>query len=147
MTEVYLLTKVFQKDRSLVRLITYDGIRDERVRKVTQYSLLLSGQSPLSKIEVLMAFSTGRMSLLKLNLQMDASVKTLDLKAVKKIAERRIVDMQVSSGETCRITLRTGWVVTGVCQAFSKYNIVLGIRGEFVLVYKHGIHALAREGF
>ena len=142
MTERQLLTKIFQQDRSLVRLITYAGIRDERIRKVTQYSLLLSGQPPLSKIEVLLAFSTGRMSVLRPNIETDEAVKALNLKAVKKITDRRVVDMDVAVGDMCRITLRNGVVISGRCKAVTKYNIVVEIRGELVLVYKHGIYAI-----
>ena len=82
-----------------MRLITYDGIRDERIRKVTQYSLLLSEQPPLSNIEVLMAFSTAGMTRLRSNIGRDEDVTTLCMKAIKKISERRIRDMQVSIGD------------------------------------------------
>ena len=40
LTERHLSTKTFQRDRMLMRLITYNSIRDERIREVTQSSLL-----------------------------------------------------------------------------------------------------------
>ena len=146
-SERYLLTRTFQTDRSLVRLITYDGIRDERVRKITQYNLLLAGASPLPKLEVLLAFSVENAKHFSPYLQIHEGVKDLRLKAVKKIAERRFVDMQAAVGDAVEITLRNAIAVRGICQAFSKYNMVLDIRGELLLVYKHGIYTFEKNPY
>ena len=146
-SERYLLTRTFQADRSLVRLITYDGIRDERVRRVTQYNLLLAGASPLPKLEVLLAFSVENARHFSPYLQICEEVKDLQLRAVKKIAERRFVDMRVAVGDAVAITLRNGIAVRGICQAFSKYNMVLEIRRELLLVYKHGIHTFEKNPY
>ena len=146
-SEKYLLTRGFQEDRALVRLITYAGIRDERIRKVTQYNLLLAGQPPLPKLEILMAFSTRNVTLLQPHLQIHEDVKALGLKGVKKISERRIVDMQVVVEDAVAITLHNGVVFRGICKAFSKYNMVIEIRGELFLIYKHGIHAFEKNPY
>jgi len=146
-SERYLLTRTFQTDQSLVRLITYDGIRDERVRQVIQYNLLLAGASPLPKLEVLLAFSLENARHFSPYLQIHEGVKDLGLKAVKKIAERRFVDMRVAVGDAVAITLRNGIAVRGICQAFSKYNMVLEIRGELLLVYKHGIYTFEKNPY
>ena len=146
-SEQYLLTRTFQTDQSLVRLITYDGIRDERVRKVTQYNLLLAGASPLPKLEVLLAFSVENARHFSPYLQIHEGVKDLGLKAVKKIAERRLVDMRVAVGDAVAITLRNAIAVRGICQGFSKYNMVLDIRGELLLVYKPGIYTFEKNPY
>lgn len=146
-SEQYLLRRTFQTDQSLVRLITYDGIRDERVRKVTQYNLLLANASPLPKLEILLAFSVENARHFSPYLQIREGVKDLELKAVKKIAERRFVDMRVVVGDAVAITLRNAIAVRGICQAFSKYNIVLDIRGELLLVYKHGIYTFEKNPY
>jgi len=146
-SERYLLRRTFQTDRSLVRLITYDGIRDERVRKVTQYNLLLAGASPLPKLEVLLAFSLENARRFSPYLKIHEDVKNLRLRAVKKIAERRLVDMRVVVGDAVAITLRNGIAIRGICQAFSKYNMVLEIRRELLLVYKHGIHTFEKNPY
>ncbi len=146
-SERYLLTRTFQPDRSLVRLITYDGIRDERVRKVTQYNLLLAGASPLPKLEVLLAFSVENARHFSPYLQICEEVKDLGLRAVKKIAERQFVDMRVAVGDAVAITLRNGIAVRGICQAFSKYNMVLERHRELLLVYKHGIHTFEKNPY
>ena len=146
-SEQYLLTRTFQTDQSLVRLITYDGIRDERVRKVIQYNLLLAGASPLPKLEVLLAFSAENARHFSPYLQICEEVKDLGLRAVKKIAERQFVDMRVAVGDAVAITLRNGIAVRGICQAFSKYNMVLDIRGELLLVYKHGIYTFEKNPY
>ena len=146
-SELYLLTRTFQTDRSLVRLITYDGIRDERVRKTTQYNLLLADASPLPKLEVLLAFSVENASHFSPYLQTHEGVKNLGLKSVKKIAERQVVDMQVAVGDAVAITFRNGIAVRGICQAFSKYNMALDIRGELLLAYKHGIYTFEKNPY
>jgi len=146
-SERYLLTRTFQTDRSLVRLMTYDGIRNERVQKVARYNLLIAGASPLPKLEVLLAFSVENVRRFSPYLQIHEGVKDLGLRAVKKIAERRFVDMRVAVGDAVAITLRNGIAVRGICQAFSKYNIVLEIRGELLLVYKHGIYTFEKNPY
>ena len=146
-SEQSLLTRTFQTDQSLVRLITYDGIRDERVRKVIQYNLLLADASPLPKLEVLLAFSVENARHFSPYLQIHEGVKDLRLKSVKKIAERRFVDMQVAVGDAVAITLRNGIAIRGICQAFSKYNMVLDIRGELLLVYKHGVYTFEKNPY
>ena len=146
-SERYLLKRTFQTDRSLVRLITYDGIRDERILNVARYSLLITGTPPLPKLEVLLAFSVGNVRRFSPYLQIHEGVRDLGLRAVKKIAERQVVDTQVAVGDAVAITLRNGIAVRGICQAFSKYNIVLEIRGEPLLVYKHGIYAFEKNPY
>ncbi len=146
-SERYLLTRTFQTDQSLVRLITYDGIRDVRVRRVTQYNLLLAGALPLPKLEVLLAFSVENARRFSPYLQICEEVKDLGLRAVKKIAERQFVDMRVAVGDAVAITLRNGIAVRGICQAFSKYNMVLERHREFLLVYKHGIHTFEKNPY
>jgi len=146
-SERYLLKRTFQTDRSLVRLITYDGIRDERILNVTQYSLLITGTPPLPKLEVLLAFSVENVRRFSPYLQIHEGVKDLGLRAVKKIAERRVVDTQVAVGDAVAITLRNGIAVRGICQAFSKYNMVLEMRGEPLLVYKHGIYTFEKNPY
>ncbi len=146
-SEQYLLTRTFQTDRSLVRLITYDGIRDERVRKVIQYNLLLTDASPLPKLEVLLAFSVENARHFSPYLQIHEGVKDLGLKAVKKVAKRQVVDMQVAVGDAVAITFRNGIAIRGICQAFSKYNMVLDIRGELLLAYKHGIYTFEKNPY
>lgn len=146
-SEQHLLTRTFQTDRSLVRLITYDGIRDERIRKVIQYNLLLADASPLPKLEVLLAFSVENSRHFSPHLQIHEGVKNLGLKSVKHISERRIVDMQVAVGDAVAITFRNGIAIRGICQAFSKYNMVLEIRGELLLVYKHGVYTFEKNPY
>ena len=146
-SEHHLLTRTFQNDQSLVRLITYDGIRDERIRKVSRYNILLAGAPPLPKLEVLLAFSVENARHLLPYLQIHEGVQDLGLRAVKKIAERRFVDMQVAVDDAVAITFRNGIAVRGICRVFSKYNMVLDIRGELLLIYKHGIYTFEKNPY
>ena len=142
LSENYLLTKAFQENRSLVVLVTYAGKRYVRIRKVTQYNLLIQDELPISKLEVVMAYSTEDQTCIKPDHLIDDQVKALNQKPVKKISERRTVNTVVAVGDPVRIVLRTGDVITGFCKWFSRYNILLNVRGGSVLIYKHGIHEL-----
>ncbi|MYC78656.1 hypothetical protein F4X10_23060 [Candidatus Poribacteria bacterium] len=142
LSESHLLTKAFQENRSLVVLISYDGKRYVRIRKVTQYNLLIQDELPISKLEVVMAYASEDQTRIKPDHLLDNQVKALNQKPIKKIRDRRIVNMVVAVGDPVRIVLRTGDVVTGFCKAVSRYNILLDVRGASVLIYKHGIHEL-----
>ena len=142
LSENYLLTKAFQENRSLVVLVTYAGKRYIRIRKVTQYNLLIQDELPISKLEVVMAYSTEDETRIKPDHLIDNQVKALNQKPIKKISERRIVNMVAAVGDPVRIVLRTGDVITGFCKWSSRYNILLNVRGTSVLIYKHGIHEL-----
>ena len=89
-----------------------------------------------------MAYSTEDQMRIKPDHLMDNQVKALNQKPIKKISERKVVNMVVAVGDPVRIVLRTGDVITGFCKSFSRYNILLNVRGASVLIYKHGIHAL-----
>ena len=123
-------------------MISYDGKRYVRIRKVTQYNLLIQDELPISKLEVVMAYASEDQTRIKPDHLLDNQVKALNQKPIKKIRDRRIVNMVVAVGDPVRIVLRTGDVVTGFCKAVSRYNILLDVRGASVLIYKHGIHEL-----
>ena len=118
-----------------------------RIRKVTQYNLLLAGQSPLPKLQVLLAYATENERRFAPYLQINEAVKDLGLRAVKEISERQIVKMRVAVNDAIAITLRNGIAVRGICVAFSKWNMVLEIGGESLLVYKHGIYAFEKNPY
>ncbi len=142
LSESHLLTQAFQENRNLVVLVTYAGKRYVRIRKVTQYNLLIQDELPISKLEVVMAYPTDAQTLMKSDHLIDDQVKTLNQKPIKKIRDRKIVNMVAAVGDPVRIVLRTGDVITGFCRWVSRYNILLNVRGAFVLIYKHGIHEL-----
>ena len=142
LSESHLLTTAFQENRNLVVLVTYAGKRYVRIRKVTHYNLLIQDELPISKLEVVMAYATDAQTHIKSDHLIDDQVKALNQKPIKKISERRIVNMVVAVGDPVRIVLRTGDVIIGFCKWFSRYNILLNVNGASVLIYKHGIHEL-----
>lgn len=142
LSENYLLTKAFQENRNLAVLVTYAGKRYVRIRKATQYNLLIQGELPIPKLEVVMAYSTEDQARIKPEHLVEDQVKVLNQKPIKKISERKVVNMVVAVSDPVRIVLRTGDVITGFCKSFSRYNILLNVRGATVLIYKHGIHEL-----
>lgn len=142
LSESHLLTKAFQENRSVAVLVTYVGKRYVRIRKVTQYNLLIQDELPISKLEVVMAYATNDQTRIKPDHLIDNQVKALNQQPMKKISDRRTVNMVVAVGDPVRIVLRTGDVIIGFCKSFSRYNILLNVRGASVLIYKHGIHEL-----
>ena len=145
-SERYLLTKVYQR-QSEVRLITYTGTRDVKVKRVDTYDLYFTDAPPLKKIEVLMAFPKSAMPALKEHVKRRSAVASQGMRAIEKIKERPKVEVPASVGGRVNIVLRNGLVVKGVCKLNSKYTVLVGVKGvsDPVLVYKHGIFELKTE--
>ena len=145
-SEHYLLTKAYQH-QSEVRLVTYAGTRDVKVKRVDTYDLYFSDAPPLKKIEVLMAFPKSAMPLLKEHVKRRLSVASQSMHAIEKIKDRPKVEMMASVGDRVNIILRNGLVVKGVCKLNSKYTVLVGVPGlnDPVLVYKHGIFEFKTE--
>ena len=145
-SECYLLTKAYQR-QSKVRLITYTGTRDVKVKRVDTYDLYFTDAPPLKKIEVLMAFPKSAMPVLKEHVKRRSAVASQGMRAIEKIKERPKVDVSASVGDRVNIVLRNGLVVKGVCKLNSKYTVLVGVKGlsDPVLVYKHEIFELKTE--
>lgn len=141
-TESDLLTTLFPANQNQVVLLTYTGKRCVTVREVCQYDLILQDGQEIKKIEVVMAFSTKDKAQIAPDLFIDEQIKALNQHAIEDIRDRRIVRMVVVVNNPVRITLRTGDVITGFVQAFSRFNILLNVNGAPVLIYKHGIDEL-----
>lgn len=145
-SERYLLTKAYQR-KSEVRLGTYAGTRDVKVKRVDTYELYFSGAPPLKKIEVLMAFPRSARPVLKEHVKRRSSVASQGMRAIEKIKDRPKVDMTVLVGDRVNIVLRNGLVVKGVCKLNSRYTVLVGVQevSDPVLVYKHGIYEFKME--
>ena len=143
--EVYLLTCAFQKD-SDVRLITYDGFIDARVKDVLQYDLLLDDDRMVKKHDVILAFPTDRMPYVKAGIKRRKSVAELGLKKIERPSDKAKIDLTARLGSLVECVMRNGLVVVGENVWISKYNIVLrvggkkGMGGKVILVYRHALH-------
>ena len=143
--EVYLLTCAFQKD-SDVRLVTYDGFIDGRVKEVFKYNLLLDDDRRVKKHDVILAFPKDRMPYVKAGIKRRTSIEGLELKAIARPSEKAKINLIARIGSLIECVMRNGLVVTGETVWISKYNIVLrvggkkGNRGKIILVYRHALH-------
>ena len=143
--EVYLLTCAFQKD-SDVRLITYDGFIDARVKDVLQYDLLLDDDRMVKKHDVILAFPTDRMPYVKAGIKRRKSVAELGLKKIERPSDKAKIDLTARLGSLVECVMRNGLVVVGENVWISKYNIVLRVGGKkdmggkVILVYRHALH-------
>lgn len=143
--EVYLLTCAFQKD-SDVRLITYDGFIDARVKDVLQYDFVLEDGRMVKKHDVILAFPKDRMPYVKAGIKRRKSVAELGLKRVDRPSDKPKLDLTARLGSLVECVMRNGLVVVGENVWISRYNMVLrvggkkGNNGKIIIVYKHALH-------
>ncbi|MCY3743632.1 MAG: hypothetical protein OXH00_21675 [Candidatus Poribacteria bacterium] len=143
--EVYLLTQAFQKECD-VRLVTYAGIIDARVKDVFKYDIVLEDNTKIKKHDLILAFPKDRMPYLKEGIKRRKSIADLDLKAITHPSEKPKLDAVAQLGSLVECIMRNGLVVVGENVWISKYNIVLrvggrkGHRGKIILIYKHALH-------
>ena len=143
--EVYLLTKAFQVD-SDVRLVTYAGIIDTRVKDVFNYEIVLDDARRIPKHDLILAFPKDRMPYVKNGIKRRESVAKLELKAITRLSDKPKLNVVARQGSLVECVMRDGLVVVGESVWISKYNIVMrvggekGVGGKIVLLYKHALH-------
>ena len=143
--EAYLIQEVFQK-YTPIRLVTYDGFIDTRVKKVTRYELILEDGRQLPKHDVILAFPQDRMSYVKKGIKRRSSLADLSLKPIISIRDRPKINVVARIRDNIECVMRNGLVVSGENIWVSKYNIVMrvggkrGHGGKVVLLYRHALH-------
>lgn len=143
--EDFLLKKVFQKDGD-VRLATYDGFIDARVKAVQRYYIVLAEDLVLNKPDVILAFPKHNMSDVKRGIQHRKSIVELGLKPIDRTINRSNVNAFARKGDLVECVMRNGLVVVGESIWISRYNLVLRVGGQknkggkVVLLYKHALH-------
>ena len=146
--EVYLLTSAFQKD-SDVRLVTYEGFVDGRVKGVFKYDIEMNDGSKIKKHDVILAFPKDRMPYVKRGIERRQSIADLGLKRIERYSERLKIDVLPHIRSRIECVMRNGLVIMGEIVWFSKYNIVMrvggkkGSSGKIILVYRHALHQLS----
>ena len=146
--ETYLLGRAFQKD-SDVRLVTYEGFVDGRVKKVFKYDIEMDDGSKIKKHDVILAFAKDRMPYVKRDVKRRQSIADLGLKRIERYSERLKIDVLPHIRSRIECVMRNGLVITGETVWFSKYNIVMrvggkkGSGGKIILVYRHALHQLS----
>lgn len=145
LSEKFLLKQIFQEDGE-VRLVTYDGFCDAKIKDVLVYHIELPNRTRLNKIEVLLAFPKSRMPDVKRGIKRLQSFVDRKLTPIANRDKRPKVDHSAEKGDKIEAVLRNGLIVTGFVIHNSAYNIVLRVGGtkeeggKVVLLYTHGLH-------
>ena len=145
LSEKFLLKKIFQEDGE-VRLVTYDGMLDTKIKDVMVYHIELPDKTKISKVEVLLAFPKNRMPDVKRGIKLRKKLAEQNLKPIIKVKERPNIDHSAEVGDKIEAVMRNGLIVTGIVIHNSVYNIVLRVGGtkeeggKVVLLYPHGLH-------
>ena len=149
LNEKNLLQTAFTKPTVLV---TYDGnvVIDEKV-KVRTYDMMVDGKQVL-KLQVLFAFPLEQFEGIKDGILLKENVAKQHLKSIQKPKDRPHVatnkEYEAGVGKHVKLTMRTGHVLSGIQLAATKYQIILNIKEQAVLIYKHGIlkYEVQQEG-
>lgn len=140
LTEKHLLQTEFTKPTVLV---TYDGnvVITEKV-KVRTYDMLVDGKQ-IEKLEVLFAFPLEQFERIKDDILLKEKVAKQKLKSIRKPKDRPYVatkeEYKAGTGKQVKLAMRTGHVYSGIQLAATKYNLIVKVCDQTVLVYKHGI--------
>lgn len=140
-TEKDYLENKFEKP---IVLVTYDGnvLAKEKI-EVSKYDHKIDGQKATPKLIVLFAFSFGDYDAIRTGIKLNAKVEAQKLKPIKKRAKRPVVatpeEYGTGVGKPVQITMRTGHVLSGEQLKNTKYDLIINIEDQNVLVYKHGI--------
>ena len=140
LTEKNLLENEFTKPTVLV---TYDGnvVITEKV-KVRTYDILVDGKQVV-KLQVLFAFPLEQFEGIKEGILLKENIAKQKLKSIQKPKDRPHVatnkEYKSGTGKHVKLTMRTGHVLSGIQLAATKYEIILNIKDQAVLIYKHGI--------
>lgn len=140
MNEKHLIQTEFTKPTVLV---TYDGnvVITEKV-KVRTYDMLVDGKQ-IAKLEVLFAFPLEKFEVIKADILLKEKVAEQNLKSIQKPKDRPHVatnkEYKAGTSKHVKLTMRTGHILSGEQLANTKYNLIVKVCAQPVLVYKHGI--------
>ena len=141
MNEKDLLETEFNKP---IVLVTYGGnqLIKEKV-KVLKYDLKVDKGRMINKLEVMFAFPLKQFEQIKAGILFKEDIAKKKLTSIKRTKDRPKVatgeKYQNGTGNNVNVTLRTGHVLTSEQIAATKYNLILNISDQHVLIYKHGI--------
>ena len=136
-----LLGNTFEKP---IVLVTYQGnVVIQKNVKVLKYDLKVDKGRMINKLEVMFAFPLNQFEQIKAGILLKEDIAKRKLKSIKRPKERPKVatgeQYQDGTGNAVNVTLRTGHRLTGKQVAATKYNLILTICDQHVLIYKHGI--------
>lgn len=141
MNEKEILQTEFEKP---IVLVTYTEPQTiKKSVKVRKYDLQVDKDTMIRKIDVVFAFEFAHYATLKAGIRVNQKVEDQKLIPIPKPKNRPVVatpeEYQAGMGKPVQITMRTGHILTGEQLADTKYNLILMVCEQNVLVYKHGI--------
>ena len=144
-SEIHLLKKVLKPP---VILYTPEGGKTVEVARVHRYGIQPKGSATLKKTEVMFAISKASLAKVKSGITIDPSIKAQGNRTAEKVSDRPKIKGQLDASadnKRVRCVMLTGHVLRGTLRALTRYNILLEIAGERVLVYRHGVLAFSVE--
>lgn len=141
MNEKEILETEFEKPMILVTYTAPQQIN--KSVKVKKYDIQGDKETRIKKIDVLFAFEFGHYAALKSGIRVNPQVEDRKLKPIPKPKDRPIVatkeTYKAGTGKPVKVTMRSGHILTGEQLADTKYNLIITIAEQRVLIYKHGI--------
>ena len=138
-----------------VRFITYKGIKDLSLTRTKPYTVWGKDDTnrervKMAKLRILFAFPKEDMPALKPHVKIRGPVKAQNLQPIETVAERFHVDDELleqakANESVVTIVTRTGHVLNGQLQHFSKYVLYMQIGEKMVIVYRHGLFEFTVE--
>ena len=141
MNEKEILENEFEKPIILVTYTEPQSIK--KSVEVRKYDLLVDKDTSIRKIDVLFAFEFAHYATLKAGIRVNQQVEDQKLKPIPKPKDRPVVatndEYKSGTGKHVKLTIRTGHILTGEQLQDTKYNLIIKVCDQSVLVYKHGI--------
>lgn len=126
----------------VVLICTYKGGHRVIVEAVKTYDIV-TNVGVVSKRDVMFAIKADTLEAVKTGIAFDTSVKKRNLRTAIKVRDRPKVftrqHLAKAANKTVYLVLRSGHVLRGRLVRDSRYNLVLEINEQTVLVYKHGV--------
>ena len=126
----------------VVLIGTYKGGHRVIVEAVRTYDIVTNA-GVVSKRDVMFAIKADTLEAVKTGIAFDANVKKRNLRTAIKIRDRPKVlrrgNLERAANKTVHLVMRSGHILRGRLVRNSRYNLVLEINQQTVLVYKHGV--------
>ena len=132
--------------------ITYSGAIKLSQIKVSQYTITGvdindDSRRQLDKHDILIAYSVEAFPD-GLSLEINDLVEAQQLEAIKNRGSRfnildSLIQMALRYESRVKIATRGGHILEGVIEHFNKYEILMQIKGQTVIVYRHGLHPVS----
>ncbi len=126
----------------VVLIYTYKGEQRVLVEAVKKYDILTNA-GVVSKRDLMFVIKADTLEAVKTSITFDANVKKRNLRTAIKPKDRPKVftkqNLAKAANKTVRLVMRSGHILRGRLVRNSRYNLIMEINQQTVLVYKHGV--------